>query len=301
MEKLQENFFKDLITKIKSVFNTPTTNNEDQPRFSPEEELLEEIISHLSLVDYEIKQYLTSHIVREGFNTDGSIDYNNDNSEIKFNKMESVNKLIQDMLNLLKEYKEKTNNKIIYKKIYELIISPLFHIKKETPIIEYEKLIIDLSKKILKIANYAHNKKDLGIIEDDIIAAHESFFRMFSHFPTDNYHLLRELIKGNRSISIKDIAKFGIDYEKNAKTQFNLLKQKSKNEYDIEWEQNDNDAEFEKFLKLKMKKDFDKLWDEKFEKLWLKDHATEISSQRQEVSHLKESHKYKIIEIFTKE
>jgi hypothetical protein len=291
MEQLNENILKDLFSKVKEFLSSDETK--DDYKEDPEHLLFHEILSSLTGSLQTIVQHLSNEMNK----------LNNkpqDYPDVNFNKNEMVNENIRTILNHLKEYKLQTKNNSLPEKIYKIAVEPLHKINKETPIIEYEKILIHIIQKLIDMGNFY---KDDFIDDED--SEKRKYKNIFSHFPTDDFNILVGLTNG--SLKLKDYTHLDRQYIKNKKAEFDKKVTKTtdldakKDSYASEWSDDTPEQKFRFFVDDEKDSDFETLWDTKFREKWKELYKKEAEAERQRLSHLKESIQYKILETFIKE
>lgn len=289
MEKLEENFFSELIKKIKTNFAPSNSDSsKDDYMLSAEQEMMEEIVGYLQIELHDLKIRMQA--------ASGDLDAVYSDTNKSYDKMKSVSQLIRDILASIKQFKTKSKDKRLGELVYASTVNRLHKVTEDTPIIEYEKILIAIAKDMLKIADY-----DRPEIEgnDDEDSAFEHYFRLFKLFPTKDFNLLMDLESG--FAKTKEHASLKTNYETNLKRQFDKQNTKStdvgNDVYSNEWKQDDDVYKFKKYVDEQIFTDFNKLWDEKFKYIWRENRAKEIEAERQKIAHIKET----LLKEFTRE
>jgi hypothetical protein len=291
MEQLNENILKDLFSKVKDFLSSD--GKSDDYKEDPKHLLFHEIISKLSMSLQELVQYLSNEMNKMKASE-------KDYPDNKFNKMESVNDNIRSILGSLKEYKLETKNNSLADKLYKIVVEPLHSVNKETPVIEYEKILIDIIQKLIKIGNFYQDD-----FSDDEHSEREKIKNIFMYFPTDNFEILNGIASGR--LRTKDYMNLDVEYKKRLKAIFDKNMTKTtdvdakKDSYASEWSEDSPEQKFRFYVDDKKNEDFDNLWDSTFKAKWKEQYKKEAEAERQRLSHLKESIQYKILETFIKE
>ena len=237
---------------------------------TPQDEMIEEVASAISLLLNETKRFLVGDIGREEYDKIGFIN-------IKINEIED----------LFKYYKSKRVDKNYIDKIKNMVIKPLRVIKEETPIVEVEKILMGINKNLLFEQGY-NNEQPPEVDEDDTLGAKERLINAFKAVPIDNYKLLKSIAKkhdmGDFSLS-KEEKMIRIDYMKNIHNQFKTTMP---------------GGDFQDFLEENYIADFNELWDSKYEVLEKKEIIAAQTSERENLKHLRESFRIRALKAFIK-
>lgn len=290
MEKLEENFFKDLLAKIKGI--RPKQSPQDDYTLTPEQEMMEEIVGYLQIELHDLKLRMQAAL--------GDTEAALSDTNRKYNKMESVSRLIRDILASIKNYKRQTSSiSKVSDQIYSTSVEKLHNISEDTPLIEYEKVLIQIAKDMMKLADMRSHEIE-GSDEED--SAFDHYFRLFKMFPTKDFKLLLDIEGGFEKT--KDHANLRKDYETTMKKIFDKTKTKATSlslnkadEYNNEWTNDSDSYKFNKFLDERLFTDFNRLWDEKFKHMWREKHTKDMESERQKIAHIKET----LLKEFTRE
>ena len=218
-------------------------------------ELLEEILSHISLLLSETRSYLGGEV-----------------SEKEYNKMKFIPDQIREMENLFTEYKNvdaKTIDKIRY------IIEPLKKINYNTAIVVIEKLLLRMTESIMN--EMGHDVKIHDVNEDDLVEEQQDLFNIFRQYPTTNYELLIDIRNGDARVS--KLKNLRVSFENKVRPEFNKS---------MEDPLSVNDNDFQDFVEHKLRLAFNQLWDEQFEELMKQELAQQSVDARHRARNLKE-------------
>lgn len=289
MEKLEENFFSELIKKIKTNFSSEnTTSNQDDYVLTAEEEMLEEIVGYLQIELHDLKIRMQAAL--------GSFEAMSSDTNKNYDKMKSVSQLIRDILASIKQFKTKSKDKRLGELVYASTVNRLHKVTEDMPLVEYEQILIAIAKDMLKIAE--HDRPEIEG-NDDEDSAFDHYFRLFKVFPTKDFNLLMDLESG--FAKTKEHASLKTNYEAKLKQQFDKQNTKStdvgNDAYSNEWKQDDDAYKFKQFVDEQIFTDFNRLWDEKFKYIWREKNAKDIEAERQKIAHIKET----LLKEFTRE
>lgn len=234
----------------------------------PKNEMIEEISSIISLLLSDTRRYLGGEISRKSYD-----------------KIGFINTKLNEIDDLFKAYRAKRVDRSYVNKIRK-IIEPLNKINEETPVVEVEKILMVVTKALMVEQGYNQETPDVN--EDDIIGAREKLFNAFKAVPTDNYGILKGVVKkqDNEDYSNSTEEKtIRIDYMKKIHDQFKATRP---------------GGDFHDYLNGNYAADFNDLWDTKYEALEKQDIINAQKREREDLMHLREAFRVRALKAFTR-
>lgn len=213
-------------------------------------DLLEEILSHISLILSETRNYLAGQMNAE-----------------EFNKVKFISDQIHEIESLFNTY-TKVDEKTI-DTLKRIVIKPLSIIKQDTPVIKLEKILLLMTKSIMNQMGNEVNIDDTN--EDDLIEVQYDLFMIFRSYPTKDYQLLKDISTGDARIS--QLKKLRRDFEAKVIPKY---------------EASDKSIRFDDFVEEELKIYFNELWNTTFEDHAKEDLIQQGNENRYKLRNLKE-------------
>lgn len=208
-QELNEKIFN----KIKSLFKS---GDKGVPEVDEEgdnlEQFIHEIYSNIHHNLTDLKNYLSEPT-----------------SNNKINKLNIVQDINDNIKSLIIDYINRGGDRQNIQHIEKIIRQELNKIDNDTTLVNVEKILVSITKKLIDTLENKYNTSDSIENEDDYYKDYRSFLKAFQYYPTKNYEALKKIVKSNIANPYK-LSKEG-----------NNLKEQIKKEFDTKWESYRND------------------------------------------------------------
>jgi len=185
-----------------------------------------------------------------------------------YNKVELIKHVLTELERVIQHYKA-TEIPVDYLSKVIDIIKPIVSIGKETELIEIDKILVDIVKKL----NQERGMKSLNLPhdEDDVLALKDDLWLTFKEYPVSDYEKLKKALNGR------------ID----TRHQF-IVKDKIISHIKKDYVKTDGVTLYD-YINDRLREIFDILWEDEFEALALQDLQNRREKEKNKLAGVKES------------